>query len=141
MKEIIIFFLLTIVIMTLILKLITVNKKLKNTNEKLNNTIKTNNAMLDISEIAITTEDANNMLDFVLEKAIEVIGKTNKGSIMKLTEEGNLEFIASKGFDVEELRDASLKLEDTFLWVKITHRKNGKNLRKIFASISANHLS
>lgn len=80
--------------------------------------MKINSSMLDITEIAITTESVNDVLNFILEKAMDVIGNTSKGSIMKLRDDNYLEFVYSKGFNDYDLGNAKLNLEDSFLWVK-----------------------
>lgn len=112
-------FLLSIVILYLLIIIVIVkNHKLKNIEKTLSCTLKINSAMLDISEVAITTEDVNDVLNFILEKAMDVIGNTSKGSIMKLRDDNYLEFIYTKGFNDYDLKDAKLYLDDSFLWVK-----------------------
>lgn len=101
------------------------------TNKKLNRTEKIKDAMLDISEIAITSEDVDSVLNAILEKAIDVVGKSDTGSIMKLKDENILNFMACKGFDEEELKTVNLKLEDSFLYKKT----NGKMDRPVIIDL------
>lgn len=93
------------------------NKIIKLNNELLKNSLRVNDAMLDINEVAITTENGTEMLDYILEKAIEVVGKTNKGSIIKVNDDESLEFIAAKGFDIRDFKGLNIRLRDSFLWV------------------------
>lgn len=112
-------FLLSIVILYLLIIIIIVkHHKLKNIEKTLGCTMKINSSMLDITEIAITTESVNDVLNFILEKAMDVIGNTSKGSIMKLRDDKYLEFIYTKGFNDYDLKNAKLYLEDSFLWVE-----------------------
>lgn len=87
-------------------------KRYKNINKTLGLAIEMNNALLKTMEI-------KELYKLILDAAIESIERCDKGSIMLLNKEDELEFVALHGFD-EDFYNIRIPLVDSFLY-KETH--------------------
>ncbi len=101
---------------------------IKNTyilNDKYSNAIgeieiheKLRDALFLISDRIINSSnpDLSDVYEYIIEKAIEIVPDAEIGSITLVNSEDKLEFIASKGYNWNELKDIKLSKSDTFLW-------------------------
>ncbi|MTI69090.1 MAG: sensor domain-containing diguanylate cyclase [Firmicutes bacterium] len=87
--------------------------ELKQKNKLLNRNNKITNAIMDITSEILTSVDINRILQMILEKAINIIPKANKGSILIL-EDGEISFKAVYGYDFNVLKNLKLKKEELF---------------------------
>jgi len=71
---------------------------------------------IEINNLFLKTNDQQSVYDFILEKALEAVGKSSKGSIMLLNTNDELSVISLIGFD-ESFKDLKIKKEDDFLYV------------------------
>lgn len=71
-----------------------------------------------ISDRIINSTDPNltDVYEFIIDKAIEVVPDATKGSLTLVNSENNMDFIAARGYDWENLKHVSLPIKDTFLW-------------------------
>ncbi|SHK03433.1 GAF domain-containing protein [Geosporobacter subterraneus DSM 17957] len=79
-----------------------------------------NKAMLEISNSIVRIQNLDELLQQVLEKAVNIIDSADKGSIMISNREGKLNFRAVYGYDMASLSKITLSLEETFIY---THTK------------------
>lgn len=70
---------------------------------------------IEINHLFLKSNDQQSVYDFILEKALEAIEKTSKGSILLLNDKGYLNCISLMGFD-ESFKNLSIKKEDDFLY-------------------------
>ena len=76
--------------------------------------IEINNKMMDI-------DNRDALLELILKKAIEVVEYAESGSVMFLKSDGNCEFVAAVGYDLEKLKKVEFNVQDTFIY----RRTNG----------------
>lgn len=71
-----------------------------------------------ISDRIINSTDPNlsDVYEYIIEKAIEIVPDAEIGSLTLVNSDDQLEFIASKGYDWDVLKNIKLNKEDTFLW-------------------------
>lgn len=71
-----------------------------------------------ISDRIINSTDPNltDVYEFIIDKAIEVVPDATKGSLTLVNSEDNMDFIAARGYDWENLKHVTLPIKDTFLW-------------------------
>jgi len=67
----------------------------------------------DITPKMLINDNLDELLQTILEKAIELIPKAQSGSIL-IRHENQMEFRAAVGYDLEELQKVNLKFEDTY---------------------------
>ena len=79
-----------------------------------------NKAMLEISNSIVRIQNLDELLQQVLEKAVNIIDSADKGSIMIANREGKLSFRAVYGYDMAGLSRITLSPEETFIY---THTK------------------
>lgn len=89
-------------------RLLQVNRQLAKSN-------RLNQAMLEISNSIVRIHNLDELLQLVLEKAINLIDNSNKGSIMITNPDGKLGFRAIYGYDKESLTHITLSLEETYI--------------------------
>lgn len=73
----------------------------KKSEERINRFLKLKDAMLDISHSIIEINDINDLLNLILDKIIESMGKANSGCILVLDKNEELKIAVSKGYDKE----------------------------------------
>lgn len=66
--------------------------------------------------ISSSNNNLDDVYDFIIKKAIEIVPDAEIGSLALINSDNQLEFIASKGYDLESLKLVKLNKEDTFLW-------------------------
>ncbi|SKC83259.1 diguanylate cyclase (GGDEF) domain-containing protein [Maledivibacter halophilus] len=88
-----------------------INNKLKNTNQ-----IK--EMMLEVSNSIIEIDNTEKFFNLILEKLIDIVDDGHKGSFLVLNKDNYLEYKASIGFNINDLKKIKIKLEETFLWKK-----------------------
>lgn len=71
-----------------------------------------------ISDRIINSTDPNlsDVYEFIIEKAIQIVPDAEIGSLTLVNKDDQLEFIASKGYNWDILKNVKLNKEDTFLW-------------------------
>lgn len=93
----------------------TARRKISNY-EKVNQTLR---LAIDVNNALLGTNDNTEMYEIVLSKAMEAIVKCDKGSVMILNKEDDLEFVALHGFD-ESFYELKIPKKDAFLY-KLTN--------------------
>jgi len=76
---------------------------------------------IDINHLFLKSNDQQSVYDFILKNAIEAIGKTDKGTILLLNQEGHLVPISIQGFD-DSFKSIKIKKEHDFLYIKTKGR-------------------
>ena len=76
-------------------------------NSKISNTIS------EITPRMLINDDLDELLQTILEKAVELIPRAQSGSIL-IRNENEMEFRASVGYNLEELKKIKLKFEETY---------------------------
>lgn len=74
--------------------------------------------MVDLSDTILNTPDTYHLLFTILEKAVNLIDKADKGSLMILNQNNKLEYKALIGYEEDGFKKIQLDLEDTFLYQK-----------------------
>ncbi|MGB3366346.1 MAG: sensor domain-containing diguanylate cyclase, partial [Acidaminobacteraceae bacterium] len=71
-----------------------------------------------ISDRIINSTEPNlsDVYEYIIEKAIEIVPDAEIGSLTLVNSDDQLEFIASKGYNWEVLKNIKLNKKDTFLW-------------------------
>lgn len=88
----------------------------RTTNERY---VKTNQSLrlaIEINNLFLKTNDQQTVYNFILEKALEAVNKSNKGSILLLNQSDELEVISLMGFD-DGFKNLKIKKENDFLYV------------------------
>lgn len=88
----------------------------KKNREKINKLSTLKEAMLDIGYSINEISDINDLLQLILDKVINCVDERNCGSILLLDEHENLKIAVAKGYNLEEIKRFSIKLEDA--WFK-----------------------
>lgn len=70
---------------------------------------------IEINNLFLQRNDQQSVYDFILTKALEALGKTDKGSILLLENDDLMRCISLQGFD-ESFHDLRIKKEDDFLY-------------------------
>lgn len=86
---------------------------LKNKNTELDQNNKFANAIVQITSEILHSGDLHDILQLILNKAIEIIPNAQKGSIL-LFNKDHLEFKAMYGYDLEALRDFSFSFNEIY---------------------------
>jgi len=94
-------------------KLTTLIENLEDANKKLTRSSQITKTIMDIMGEILTSESIESFLQLVLDKAIELTPKAQKGSVL-LFKDGILEYKAAKGYDLAKLKNIKLKFEETF---------------------------
>lgn len=90
----------------------------KKSEKRVNRLLKVKEAMLEVSH-AISRIDSINMLySLILDKAIESIENSSKGSVLLIDKNENLKIAAYKGYKEEYAKKFYIKLKDSFIWKK-----------------------
>lgn len=92
----------------------TLMEELKQNNLLLERNIRITDSIFQITSDILTSGEIDEILQNILEKAIEVIPNAQKGSILFYNGE-KLEFRAVKGYDFEVLRKIQLSIDEIFL--------------------------
>ena len=96
--------------------------------------------MYDVSEKIICLRHEQEVYDLILNTAIKLIPKASKGSLLKITEDGNeFKFISLNGYS-EDLKNIVLRKEEIYLhqinnFKDIAIIKNPKKLMKFTWSL------
>lgn len=85
-------------------------------------TIMIRDEIISLGSLMLQESDQQVILTAILEKAVRVIDNADSGSVIFIKDDGYCEFISAVGFDMEDLKDVELKIEDTFLY----RETNGK---------------
>ncbi|WP_297426662.1 histidine kinase N-terminal 7TM domain-containing protein [Clostridium sp.] len=88
----------------------------KKNKEKVNKLLKLKESIVKIGYSINEITDINNLLKLILNKVINCIDERNSGSVLLLDEDKNLKIAAAKGYDLEEIKKFSIKLEEHRLW-------------------------
>ncbi|WP_187296248.1 sensor domain-containing diguanylate cyclase [Tepidibacter mesophilus] len=90
----------------------------KKDQKRINKLLKIKEAMLEISYSIIGVNDINDLFDLILQKAIDSIENANVGSVLILDDNKNLKIAASRGYEIEQSKKFSIKLNDSIIWNK-----------------------
>ncbi|GKU23735.1 hypothetical protein CFB3_19580 [Clostridium folliculivorans] len=88
----------------------------KRNRAKINKLSTLKEAMLNIGYSINEISDINDLLQLILDKVINCVDERNCGSILLLDEHENLKIAVAKGYNLEEIKKFSIKLEDA--WFK-----------------------
>lgn len=84
--------------------------------------LKMKDAAIVVNQAIIGTNNINELFNLVLEKVSKVIENAKFSCVLVLDEDENLKVAACRGYDREKAKKYSLKLKDTFLWIKTQGR-------------------
>lgn len=87
-------------------------------NDELKNNNLVREIMLEVSNSIIEISNTEELFKLILEKLISIIDDADKGSFITLNENNLLEYKGAVGYNIEELKNITFKLEETFLWKK-----------------------
>lgn len=87
--------------------------KLKNSNIRLQRNSRITESIMEITSEILTSGEIDEILQIILDKAIEIIPNAQKGSIL-IYNGSHLEFRASHGYDSKMLKTLRLDLEELF---------------------------
>lgn len=73
------------------------------------------NLVIEINNLFLKSNNQQSIYDFILSRAIKAIGKTSKGSILILDDDGNMHCISLCGFS-ESFKSLVVKKENDFLY-------------------------
>lgn len=73
-------------------------------------------AMLEVSHSIIGLHDTRNLLEILLDKAMNAIPFTGAGSVLMIDEAGYLRMLVSRGYSKDGAEDFKLKIEETFTY-------------------------
>lgn len=88
-------------------------KKLRNNNILLERNCKITDAIMQITSEVLSSGEIDEVLQTILDKAIEIIPNAQKGSIL-IYNNDRLEYRAAHGYDFEVLKHLHLSIEDLF---------------------------
>lgn len=91
--------------------------ELKKNEKRIDKMLKVKEAFIEINQSMIDFSNINDFFNMILEKAISIIDGADHGSILKLKENSNLEIVAYKNYNLEKVRNFSLPLKQSFIWV------------------------
>ncbi len=87
---------------------------LENTNKALKQSHSITAAMLKLTQEVLRNEELGDVLQLVLDESLELIAHAQAGSILILRENDNMEYMAAKGYRLENLKRVNLKYKDLF---------------------------
>lgn len=87
----------------------------ENLNSDLTHYVNAQQILLDISHEMISINETATLYDLFLKKAIELVPGAEKGSMLLIDEDGFLNFVAAKGFNLQRLKPLRLNAYDSFL--------------------------
>jgi len=87
----------------------------KTLNSDLTHYVNAQQILLDITHEMIAINNSSALYDLFLKKAIELVPGAEKGSILLLNEDMQMNFVAARGFDMNKLKSIRLDAHDTFL--------------------------
>lgn len=96
--------------------------------------------ILDISQSIINLENPQVFYEEILQHAISIIENATHGSISRLNDKNQFEFLALQGYD-EDFKSVKLELTKTFLWVKSNGEMSGPVVIEDIAEFNRKHLS
>ncbi len=79
-------------------------------------TIMIRDEIISLGALMLEVSDQQVILTAILEKAVRVIDNADSGSVIFINDDGSCDFISAVGFDMEDLKDVELRIEDTFLY-------------------------
>lgn len=86
--------------------------------KNLENNTNTIKEILHLTDIIIKIPNTEDLFDTILKKAVEIIKQAEKGSLIVLNMDNELEFKAVVGYDKEKIQNIKLNLEETFAYIK-----------------------
>jgi len=110
-------------------------------NFKLERANQVRDIMLAVSNSILEISDTKELFKLILEKLIDTITDADKGSFMVLKENNLLEYEAAVGFNISELKNIRVKLEETFLWKKNTGNITKPCIIKDIRAFDSYHLN
>lgn len=88
-------------------------EKLKETHQELKSSKNITDSMFDLTLEVLKNEKIEDIMQLVLEKAVSLIPHSQAGSIL-IVNGNNMEFVAAKGYSLENLKSINVKIEETF---------------------------
>ncbi len=90
-------------------------KRYENLNSDLTHYVNAQQILLDISQEMISINNTPELYNLFLKKAIELVPGSEKGSMLLLVDNNQMQFVASKGFELSKLKTIRLDAHETFL--------------------------
>ena len=97
----------------------------KKNQEKMNKLLKLKEAMLKIGYSINEISNINDLLQLILDEVIDCVDERSSGSVLLLDKDKNLKIAVAKGYNSEEIKTFSIKLEEHFAWFN-----SGENINK-----------
>jgi diguanylate cyclase (GGDEF)-like protein/PAS domain S-box-containing protein len=88
----------------------------KKNREKINKLLKLKEVMLKIGYSINEISNINDLLQLILDEVINCVDERSSGSVLLLDEDKNLKIAVAKGYNSEEIKTFSIKLEEHFAW-------------------------
>lgn len=92
--------------------------------EKIDKLLKLKEAMIKIGYSINEISNINDLLQLVLNKVINCVDERSCGSVLLLDKDKNLKIAVAKGYDLDEIKTFSVKLEEHFAWFNNGERIN-----------------
>ncbi|MCY6355675.1 sensor domain-containing diguanylate cyclase [Clostridium sp. ZS2-4] len=86
--------------------------------ERIDRLSKVKDAMLELNQSITGIKSINELFQLIIEKINQLMGNDNLICILLLDEEENLKIAASRGYDNEKAKEYTIKLKETFAWIK-----------------------
>lgn len=86
--------------------------------ERIDRLSKVKDAMLELNQAITRIKNINELFELIIEKINQLMGNDNLICILVLDEEENLKIAAHRGYDTEKAKKYTLKLKETFVWIK-----------------------
>lgn len=90
----------------------------KNAEKRIQRLLNLKEAMLEVNQAVIGIKNIKELYNLILDKIIEVMDNAELACVMLLDEDENLKIAAHKGYDSEESKKYTLKLRESFFWLK-----------------------
>ena len=95
----------------------------KKNREKINKLLKLKEVMLKIGYSINEISNINDLLQLILDEIIKCVDERSSGSVLLLDEDKNVKIAVAKGYNSEEIKTFTIKLEDAWF-------NNGENIDK-----------
>ncbi len=90
----------------------------KHYESQLNKLVKMKEDMLVLTQSILGIDDLSILFDIILDNAVESIEMADRGSILLVGEDGTLRAEAYRGYAPDLMKDFSLPIEESFLYIK-----------------------
>lgn len=90
--------------------------QLYRTKKQMNNYMKIKKAIFDLTKATTSIENEKEFFDMMLQKAVDVVGDAEKGSLMIQSQDGRWQYVSSVGFDLKKLQEIEMNIEETILY-------------------------